>query len=99
MDWSAEHGHTSPESSQMDSNFSYTAEYGGALSPRELEVLHWVCLGKTNSEIGQILGISHWTAKVHVGNVLRKLNASNRTQAAAFAAKYGLCCDSQRKSS
>ncbi|VAW58404.1 hypothetical protein MNBD_GAMMA11-3010 [hydrothermal vent metagenome] len=56
------------------------------LSPRELDVLEWVCIGKTNWEIGKILGISFCTVKIHVRNILRKLNASNRVQAASIAA-------------
>ncbi|VAW58405.1 hypothetical protein MNBD_GAMMA11-3011 [hydrothermal vent metagenome] len=56
------------------------------LSPRELDVLEWVCVGKTNWEIGKILGISFCTVKIHVRNILRKLNASNRVQAASIAA-------------
>jgi DNA-binding CsgD family transcriptional regulator len=53
------------------------------LTGRELEILHWVYEGKSNMEIGMILGISGLTVKNHVQNILRKLNVQNRTQAVA----------------
>ncbi len=55
------------------------------LSRREAEVLRWISEGKTNPEIGIILGISELTAKKHVENVLRKLGVPTRTLAAARA--------------
>lgn len=55
----------------------------GILTGRELEILHWVYEGKSNMEIGMILGISGLTVKNHVQNILRKLNVQNRTQAVA----------------
>lgn len=61
-----------------------------SLSKRESEILYWVCQGKSNSEIGEILSISQWTAKVHVRNVMAKLNVTSRAQAAAKAAELGL---------
>jgi transcriptional regulator EpsA len=51
------------------------------LSDRESEVLCWVALGKTNSEIGSILGISAFTVKNHMQRVFKKLDVSNRAQA------------------
>ena len=53
------------------------------LTDREVEILRWLQRGKSNSEIGQALGISALTVKNHVQNVLRKLNVQNRTQAVA----------------
>jgi transcriptional regulator EpsA len=58
-----------------------------ALSERERQVLQWVRQGKTNHEIGQILSISPLTVKNHVQKILRKLNVSNRAQAAARGVK------------
>jgi DNA-binding CsgD family transcriptional regulator len=55
------------------------------LSRREQEVLTWICIGKSNAEIAIILGISAWTVKIHVSNVLAKLNAANRSHAVAKA--------------
>ena len=52
-----------------------------ALSAREAEILRWISLGKTNPEIGSILGISSFTVKNHVQRILRKLDVINRTQA------------------
>lgn len=55
------------------------------LTQRELEVLRWVCQGKSNIEIGIILGISPLTVKNHVQGILRRLNVQNRTQAVGKA--------------
>jgi transcriptional regulator EpsA len=51
------------------------------LSEREAEIMHWVGLGKTNQEIGQILDISAFTVKNHLQRIFRKLNVCNRAQA------------------
>jgi len=60
------------------------------ITERELEILRWVQMGKTNWEISTILAISPLTVKNHVQNILRKLDAQNRGQAAAKATKLGL---------
>jgi len=57
----------------------------GALSEREVEILHWVREGKSNHEIGMVLSISPLTVKNHIQRILRKLQASNRTQAVSKA--------------
>ena len=51
------------------------------LTTREQEILKWIHLGKSNIEIGMILGISPLTVKNHVQHILRKLNVQNRAQA------------------
>ncbi|WP_434630509.1 LuxR family transcriptional regulator [Chromobacterium sp. CV08] len=51
------------------------------LSQREYDIFHWMSRGKTNWEIATILDISERTVKFHVANVIRKLNANNRTHA------------------
>jgi transcriptional regulator EpsA len=51
------------------------------LTSREREILRWIHLGKSNIEIGAILGISPLTVKNHVQKILRKLNVQNRAQA------------------
>jgi transcriptional regulator EpsA len=56
-----------------------------ALSEREVEILRWVRDGKSNQEIGAILSISPLTVKNHMQRILRKLQASNRTQAVSKA--------------
>ena len=53
------------------------------LSQREMEIMHWISMGKTNSEIGQILDISFFTVKNHAQRIFRKLDVLNRTQAVA----------------
>ncbi len=58
-----------------------------ALSPREREVLHWVGEGKTNHEIGVILGISARTVQTHLEHVFAKLHVVSRAQAVAEALK------------
>ena len=56
-----------------------------ALTPRETEVLTWVAQGKTNYEIGVILGAGTRTICKHVQRILNKLKVENRTAAAAIA--------------
>lgn len=60
------------------------------LTNRELQVLRHVALGLSNREIGTSLGISIETVKEHVQNILRKIEAADRTQAAVWAIKRGL---------
>lgn len=60
------------------------------LSKREIQVLHWVRNGKTNQEIGQILGISSPTVKNHLQKIMRKLNVTNRAQAVGKSATLRL---------
>src|SRR5215475_4420978 len=55
------------------------------LTPREAEVLLWISQGKTNYEIGVILGAKTGTICKHVGHILSKLNVENRTSAAVVA--------------
>ena len=57
----------------------------GALSEREVEILYWVREGKSNHEIGMVLSISPLTVKNHIQRILKKLQASNRTQAVSKA--------------
>lgn len=53
------------------------------VSARELEILHWVREGKSNEEIGLILGISGLTVKNHLQRLYRLLGVSNRAHAIA----------------
>ena len=53
------------------------------VSKRELEIMDWVRLGKTNYEIGIILNISTFTVKNHLQRIFRKLDVTNRAQAAS----------------
>ena len=51
------------------------------LSDREMEIMAWVKLGKTNQEIGMILDISAFTVKNHLKRIFKKLGVYNRMQA------------------
>jgi len=63
---------------------------GNQLSPRELEILHYLSSGKSNKVIARVAGIGVGTVKYHVNNILAKLNVSCRTEAASVAVKRGL---------
>ena len=60
------------------------------LTQRETQVLRHIALGLSNKEIGRSLGISVETVKEHVQNILRKISATDRTQAAVWAVRKGL---------
>ena len=60
------------------------------LSAREVEVLQNVAQGMSNQEIAQTLKIKEGTVRIHVGNILNKLQLANRTQAALHALREGL---------
>ncbi len=61
-----------------------------SLTARELEVLGLITEGMINKEIAKKLYISEKTVKNHVSNIFRKLNVSDRTQAAIYAYKHNL---------
>ncbi|MFO7773740.1 MAG: response regulator transcription factor [Dehalococcoidia bacterium] len=63
------------------------------VSGREREVLQLVCQGATNREIAERLIVSEHTVKVHLRNILQKLNLRNRQQVAAYAVQEGLVTD------
>lgn len=52
------------------------------LSPRESDILHWLCEGKSNEEIANILGLSINTVKSHLKHSFTKLGVENRVAAA-----------------
>jgi LuxR family transcriptional regulator, quorum-sensing system regulator SolR len=60
------------------------------LTAREREVLRWTADGKTSYEISQILLVAERTVNFHINNVVSKLGASNKTQAAVKAAALGM---------
>lgn len=60
------------------------------LTVREVEVLELIAEGMINKEIAKQLYISEKTVKNHVSNIFRKLNVSDRTQAAIFAFKHNI---------
>lgn len=60
------------------------------LSVREKDVLRWMMQGKSSWDMSVIIGISESTVNYHVYNAMQKLEAVNRTQAVAVAARLGL---------
>jgi len=72
-----------------------TEHHGGdatlaLLTSREREVLRLIAAGRSNKEIASVLYIAPKTASVHVSNILGKLGAASRTEAAAIAHREGL---------
>ncbi len=61
-----------------------------ALTPREMEVLGLVAEGLANKEIADRLGTASGTIKMHVQNILAKLNASDRTHAVTIGLQRGI---------
>ncbi len=58
-----------------------------SLTPREAEVLSWVAKGKTNRDVGDILGLSPRTVNKHLEHVFEKLGVETRAAAAALASR------------
>ncbi|MDF2842629.1 MAG: hypothetical protein K0R00_1055 [Herbinix sp.] len=61
-----------------------------ALTKREIEVLKLLAEGLFNKEIAYMLSISEKTVKNHVSNIFKKINVSDRTQAAVYAIKNNI---------
>jgi len=60
------------------------------LTPRERQVAALVASGRTNRQIGRVLGISEKTAEVHLHHVMSKLDARSRAEVAAWAVRHHL---------
>ena len=75
---------------QVESQAQPPPAYPAGLTQREVEVLRLVAAGKSNPEIGEELFISPRTVTTHVSNILNKINAANRAEAATYAARQGL---------
>ena len=60
------------------------------LTAREIEVLELIAEGRLNKQIAKELFISEKTVKNHVSNIFKKLNVSDRTQAAIYALKHNI---------
>jgi two-component system, NarL family, nitrate/nitrite response regulator NarL len=60
------------------------------LTPREREILRWLARGNSNKLIARNLEVTESTVKVHVQNILRKLNVISRVQAAVYAVEHGM---------
>jgi DNA-binding NarL/FixJ family response regulator len=61
-----------------------------ALTTREIEVLQLISIGHSNRDVGNRLGISEATVKVHVGHAMEKLGANDRTEAVVIAIRRGV---------
>jgi len=62
----------------------------GELSSREIQILGCLLAGLSNKAIARRLAITESTVKMHFKNVLRKIQAANRTQAAVWALEHGI---------
>jgi DNA-binding NarL/FixJ family response regulator len=72
---------------EPDSSAGDTAE---RLTPREMDILWGIAKGFTYSELAERLAISKQTVPVHIKNIYRKLQASNRSEAVYEASRRGL---------
>jgi len=85
-------GFAEPEGEMLE---TFTGAYGrtshtpaSGLSNREVEVLHLIAKGKTNKEIGSVLGISARTVQVHASRAYDKIGAYNRAGATLWLAEH-----------
>lgn len=76
--------------SRTDDDIMSPSSTHGPLSDRELQILRCLIAGDSNKQIGRRLAITDTTAKVHLRNILQKIQVSNRTQAAIWAISRGL---------
>ena len=60
------------------------------LTPREQQVLVRLATGSPNKEIGRDLGLAEVTVKIHVRQILKKIGARNRSEAASIATRAGM---------
>lgn len=78
------------EFQRLGKTYEYDRNDLDALTPRELEVLQLLSTDASNQEIADNLIIAENTVKVHVHNILEKLNVRNRREAAKFARRQGI---------
>jgi LuxR family transcriptional regulator, maltose regulon positive regulatory protein len=83
-----EHGKPRPDSA--NASLPTNSSLVEPLTKRELEVLRLVTAGNSNEDVARLLNIAPTTVKKHLGNILGKLSAKNRTQAVAKAQALGL---------
>lgn len=76
---------------RLMAGFGHRADHSPqALTPREAELLRLMAQGLSNKEIAVALSLSENTVKYHLKNILQKLGAHNRTEAAAHAIRNGI---------
>lgn len=80
-------GAQAPPSPAADGNGLDLAD---KLTPRQQQVLVQLASGATNKEIGRNLDIAEVTVKLHIRQILRRINARNRAEAASIATRAGL---------
>ncbi|HVE46936.1 MAG TPA: LuxR C-terminal-related transcriptional regulator [Acidimicrobiales bacterium] len=76
--------HTTPQERGIAS------EALASLTPREVEVVHLLCRGRSRVELAEELGISAATARNHLNSILRKTGTESGLEAVAFARREGL---------
>jgi DNA-binding NarL/FixJ family response regulator len=67
------------------------------LTPRQLDVLGYICQGMSNKIIARALGMRETTVKAHVMQIMRRLNAENRTQVALRVSQMGFAVAAGRE--
>jgi transcriptional regulator EpsA len=82
--------HLPQQQGQPGSALKTVVEDTTGLSERETQIMAWVAMGKTNSEIGSILNISGFTVKNHMQRIFQKLNVFNRAQAVSKVTRVSL---------
>ncbi|MHA6908355.1 response regulator [Ralstonia pseudosolanacearum] len=60
------------------------------LTPRERDIVRGLARGESNKEIARALDVAESTVKIHVQNILKKLNLTSRVQVAVYAVEHGL---------
>ncbi|MDO4231298.1 MAG: response regulator [Lautropia sp.] len=60
------------------------------LTTREREIMQYLARGQSNKEIARQLDVAESTVKIHVQNIMKKLNLSSRVQIAVYAVEHGL---------
>lgn len=60
------------------------------LTPREKEIIEWLCAGKTTAQISEIIGITKATVEDHKHAVMDKFGAANSVAMVAAAFRQGL---------
>ncbi|MCY1526365.1 Transcriptional regulatory protein DegU [compost metagenome] len=63
------------------------------LTARERQIVQWLARGASNKVIARELDVSESTVKIHVQNVLKKLNLTSRVQVAVYAVEHGMYTD------